>query len=214
MVRRRVGVQVVGVSQGVEGLGARHVAYALAGNVNLDLTRQPLGVNANGEAIYLKDIWPTQQEVAEVIGKAVRTELYRSSYQDVFKGDQKWIDIKVTGSEKFSWNEASTYVKNPPYFDGMGLEPGKISDPKGLKVLAVLGDSITTDHISPAGNIKKDGPAGKYLLEKGVPVSEFNSYGARRGNHEVMVRGTLNTNLKPGAAISAHRVTVAGCGTA
>ena len=179
------------------------VAYALAGRVDIDFAKEPLGTDPKGKPVYLKDIWPTQAEVAKAVDTCVKSEMFAKEYGAVYEGDPAWRELPVPVGNRYSWDAASTYVKHPPYFDGMGLEPGKISDPKGLKVLAVLGDSITTDHISPAGNIKKDGPAGKYLLEKGVPVSEFNSYGARRGNHEVMVRGTfanirLRNQLAPG----------------
>ncbi len=180
------------------------VAYSLAGTMEIDLTKDALGIGSDGEPVYLKDIWPTQQEVAETNAKAVKTELYKDNYRDVFKGDQKWIDIAVANSDVFNWVPDSTYVKNPPYFDGMSKEaPKGVADLSGMRLLAMLGDSVTTDHISPAGSIKLNSPAGRYLTDKGVPVSMFNSYGSRRGNHEVMVRGTfanvrLRNQLAPG----------------
>jgi aconitate hydratase len=179
------------------------VAYALAGRVDIDFAREPLGADPKGQPVFLKDIWPTQAEVAKAVDTCVKSEMFSKEYGAVYEGDPAWRELPVPVGNRYAWDASSTYVKHPPYFEGMGMEPAKGSDPKGLRVLAVLGDSITTDHISPAGNIKKDGPAGKYLLEKGVPVSEFNSYGARRGNHEVMVRGTfanirLRNQLAPG----------------
>jgi len=179
------------------------VAYALAGRVDIDFAKEPLGTDPKGQPVFLKDIWPTQAEVAKAVDTCVKSEMFAKEYGAVYEGDPAWRELPVPVGNRYAWDASSTYVKHPPYFEGMGMEPAKVSDPKGLRVLAVLGDSITTDHISPAGNIKKDGPAGKYLLEKGVPVSEFNSYGARRGNHEVMVRGTfanirLRNQLAPG----------------
>ncbi len=180
------------------------VAYALAGTIEIDLAKDPIGVGKDGIPVFLKDIWPSQQEVAETNAKAVKTELYKGNYRDVFKGDQKWIDIKVAGSDVFNWEPNSTYVKNPPYFDGMSKEaPKGVADLNGMRVLAMLADSVTTDHISPAGSIKLNSPAGRYLTENGVPTHMFNSYGSRRGNHEVMVRGTfanvrLRNQLAPG----------------
>jgi len=179
------------------------VAYALAGRVDIDFAKEPLGTDPKGQPVFLKDIWPTQAEVAKAVDTCVKSEMFVKEYGAVYEGDPAWRELPVPVGNRYAWDASSTYVKHPPYFEGMGMEPAKVADPKGLRVLAVLGDSITTDHISPAGNIKKDGPAGKYLLEKGVPVSEFNSYGARRGNHEVMVRGTfanirLRNQLAPG----------------
>ena len=180
------------------------VAYALAGTIEIDLTKEALGIGSDGQPVFLADIWPTQKEVAETNALAVKTELYKDNYKDVFKGDQKWIDIAVTKSDVFNWVPDSTYVKNPPYFDGMSKEaPKGVADLAGMRVLAMLGDSVTTDHISPAGSIKLNSPAGRYLSDKGVPVAMFNSYGSRRGNHEVMVRGTfanvrLRNQLAPG----------------
>ena len=146
---------------------------------------------------FLKDIWPTGQEIQEAIKGSVTSDLFKTSYADVFKGDARWQSIEVTASETYRWDESSTYVQNPPYFKGMTMTPPGIRPIKGAKALALLGDSITTDHISPAGDIKADGPAGRYLQEKGVAKGDFNSYGSRRGNHEVMMRGTFaNTRIK------------------
>ena len=174
------------------------VAYALAGTIEIDLSTEPLGTGSDGQPVYLKDIWPTQAEIAETNHKAVRKELYIDNYEDVFKGDERWAEISVTGGDNFSWRDESTYIKNPPYFNGMSLQaPEAVADLTGMRALAVLGDSITTDHISPAGNIKASSPAGKYLSERGVPTAMFNSYGSRRGHDEVMVRGTFaNVRLK------------------
>ena len=167
------------------------VAYALAGSINLDLTKEPVGYDKENEPVYLADIWPSPQEIAATIRKSLKASSFRARYGKVFEGDKNWKKVKVRKGNTYSWDPASTYVKNPPYFDGMTAEPGARSEITGARILALFGDSITTDHISPAGSIKKDGPAGKYLIERGVPVAEFNSYGSRRGNDEVMVRGTF-----------------------
>ncbi len=173
------------------------VAYALAGKVDIDWDKEPIGKDNGGKDVYLKDIWPSQQEVQAVIDKSLKQEQYKSIYSKVFDGDSNWKALKVPTGDLFSWDDISTYVKNPPYFDGMTLTPPPVTDIKGGRVLALLGDSITTDHISPAGAIKKDSPAGKYLIDLGVEFKDFNSYGARRGNHEVMMRGTFaNVRLK------------------
>jgi len=180
------------------------VAYALAGTINIDLNVDPLGTDKDGQPVYLKDIWPTQAEISETNAQAVRKELYLDNYEDVFKGDERWAEIAITGGDNFVWNSASTYIKNPPYFDGMSATaPTSVPELNGMRTLAVLGDSITTDHISPAGSIKLNSPAGKYLTEHGVEPAMFNSYGSRRGNDEVMVRGTfanirLRNQLAPG----------------
>jgi aconitate hydratase len=172
------------------------VAYALAGDMNIDLTKEPLGMGTNGP-VYLKDVWPTNQEIADLVESTVTRAAFQKKYADVFKGDEKWQAVKVTDSETYDWPPTSTYIQNPPYFKGMAKTPGVISDIHGARVLALLGDMITTDHISPAGSFKAATPAGKYLTERQVPVSEFNSYGARRGNHEVMMRGTFaNIRIK------------------
>ena len=172
------------------------VAYALAGDMNIDLTTEPLGMGTNGP-VYLKDIWPTNKEIADIVHAVVTRAAFQSKYADVFKGDAKWQGVQITDSETYDWPPTSTYIQNPPYFQGMSATPGVIRNITGARVLALLGDMITTDHISPAGSFKASTPAGKYLTERQVPVSEFNSYGARRGNHEVMMRGTFaNIRIK------------------
>ncbi|WP_374427332.1 aconitate hydratase AcnA [Tabrizicola sp.] len=173
------------------------VAYALAGDMNIDLTTEPLGTGSNGQPVYLKDIWPTNKEIADIVHAVVTREDFQKKYADVFKGDAKWQGVQITDSEVYDWPPTSTYIQNPPYFQGMSATPGVIKNITGARVLALLGDMITTDHISPAGSFKASTPAGKYLTERQVPVSEFNSYGARRGNHEVMMRGTFaNIRIK------------------
>jgi aconitate hydratase len=179
------------------------VAYALAGTMDLDLTTEPLGTGTDGEPVFLADIWPTQKEVSDVVASAITGEMYADSYADVFAGDDRWKAIEVPGGDAFAWDAESTYVRKPPYFEGMEREPKALTDITGAKVLAVLGDSVTTDHISPAGSIKVESPAGQYLKEHGVAPKDFNSYGSRRGNHEVMIRGTfanirLRNQLAPG----------------
>ncbi|SHE64919.1 aconitase [Modicisalibacter ilicicola DSM 19980] len=166
------------------------VAYALAGNVRLDLTQEPLGKGKDGEPVYLKDIWPSQAEIAEAV-EQVKTDMFRKEYAEVFDGDETWKSIKVPESKVYAWSKDSTYIQHPPFFEGMGKEPEPVEDVKNARVLAMLGDSVTTDHISPAGSIKPDSPAGRYLQEHGVEPKDFNSYGSRRGNHEVMMRGTF-----------------------
>ncbi|MEC8630800.1 MAG: aconitate hydratase AcnA [Pseudomonadota bacterium] len=173
------------------------VAYAIAGDMNIDLTRDPIGQDKDGKDVFMKDIWPTNAEIAEIVEQVVTREAFQSKYADVFKGDEKWQAVEVNGGETYDWPPASTYIQNPPYFQGMASEAGTISDISGARVLAVLGDMVTTDHISPAGSFKPDTPAGQYLTEHQVPVHEFNSYGSRRGNHEVMMRGTFaNIRIK------------------
>lgn len=174
------------------------VAYALAGNLHIDLYKDPIGTGSDGKPVYLKDIWPTNEEVRQTVEQCLTSDMFKSRYADVFKGPEQWQAIKADGSgEAYAWDAKSTYVANPPYFVGMPKKAGTISDIKNANILAIFGDSITTDHISPAGNIKKDSPAGKYLIEHGVAVADFNSYGARRGNHEVMMRGTFaNIRIK------------------
>ncbi|QBY00047.1 aconitate hydratase AcnA [Rhodophyticola sp. CCM32] len=173
------------------------VAYALAGTMDVNLASDPIAQTPDGKDVYLKDIWPTSQEVAELVEATVTREAFIEKYADVFKGDEKWQDVETTDSQTYDWPPASTYVQNPPYFQGMGMEPGVISDIEGAKVLAILGDMVTTDHISPAGSFKDSTPAGQYLVDRQVPVREFNSYGSRRGNHEVMMRGTFaNIRIK------------------
>ena len=167
------------------------VAYALKGTVRTDMASEPIGTARNGEPVYLKDIWPTNDEIRALIDAHVNSDMFRSRYADVYRGDDRWRAIEVTGSDTYSWPAGSTYIANPPYFEGMSMTPALLTDVEGARALAVFGDSITTDHISPAGSIKLDSPAGNYLTDKGVPRLEFNSYGARRGNHEVMMRGTF-----------------------
>jgi aconitate hydratase len=179
------------------------VAYALAGNMKIDITKDPLGTGKDGKPVYLKDIWPTSKEIHDLIAKHVTSQMFKSSYGSVFDGDSNWKSIQSPTGETYTWDDDSTYVKNPPYFDGMTLSTGTPTNILGARVLASLGDSVTTDHISPAGNIAADSPAGKYLVSLGVQKKDFNSYGARRGNHEVMVRGTfanirLKNKLAPG----------------
>ncbi|QSP95337.1 aconitate hydratase AcnA [Marinobacter salinisoli] len=166
------------------------VAYALAGNVRLDLKKDPLGQDREGNPVYLKDLWPSQQEIADAVEK-VKTDMFRTEYAEVFDGDANWQAIEVPESKVYEWTDASTYIQHPPFFEGMGEEPDPIEDIKDAHILALLGDSVTTDHISPAGSFAPDTPAGKYLQEKGVDPKDFNSYGSRRGNHEVMMRGTF-----------------------
>jgi aconitate hydratase len=179
------------------------VAYALAGSMDVDLLNEPLGDDAEGRPVYLRDLWPTAEEIDDVIGEAIASDMFRKSYGEVFKGDERWNTLEVPTGDSFEWDEASTYVRNPPYFDGMPEQPEPLTDISGARCLAKLGDSVTTDHISPAGTIRKDGPAGGWLSEHGVDPKDFNSYGSRRGNHEVMIRGTfanirLRNQLAPG----------------
>jgi aconitate hydratase len=179
------------------------VAYALAGRMDLDLTTEPLGTDKAGKPVYLREIWPTPQEVESTVRAAVSTEQYRKEYSEVFEGDARWKAMPVPEGDLYQWDQNSTYIKLPPYFENMPKTPGPLADIRGARVLAILGDSVTTDHISPAGSIAVDSPAGKYLVAKGVKPHEFNSYGARRGNHEVMMRGTfanirLRNQLAPG----------------
>jgi len=173
------------------------VAYALAGRVDVDWETEPLGTDHDGQPVFLRDIWPTHDEVAKLIDMAIGDDSYSRIYSGVFEGDQNWKGLNVPTGDRYQWDAASTYIQNPPYFVGMSTTPATVREITGARVLALLGDSITTDHISPAGNIKKDAPAGKFLIEHGVEAKDFNSYGARRGNHEVMMRGTFaNVRLK------------------
>ena len=167
------------------------VAYALAGSLSIDITTEPLGLGKDGQPVYLKDLWPSAQDVAAAVASSVDSAMFKKGYANVFLGDANWGAIKTPAGKIYSWDGKSTYVKNPPYFDGMTMTPAPLSDIKGARALAVLGDSVTTDHISPAGNISKSSPAAKYLMAQGVQAADFNSYGARRGNHEVMMRGTF-----------------------
>ena len=180
------------------------VAYALAGRMDVDLATEPIGVGSDGEDVFLSDIWPSPEEVRETVAGAIGEEMFRATYADVFTGDETWRSLPVPEGELFDWDPASTYVRLPTYFDGMPLEPGTVEDVLGARCLVSVGDSVTTDHISPAGSIKPDAPAGRYLVEHGVERKDFNSYGSRRGNHEVMVRGTfanvrLRNQLVPGS---------------
>jgi aconitate hydratase len=173
------------------------VAYALKGTVTEDFTTTPIGQGKDGQDVYLKDIWPTNLEVATTMAGCMDRAMFQARYANVYLGDKHWQAINVTGSETYSWRAGSTYVANPPYFEGMSMTPAPVTDIVDAKPLAILGDSITTDHISPAGNIKADSPAGKWLMEHQVAKADFNSYGARRGHHEVMMRGTFaNIRIK------------------
>lgn len=173
------------------------VAYAIAGTTDIDLTREPLGTGSDGQPVYLRDIWPSNKEIGDVIAATIGPEMFKQNYADVFKGDSRWNTIASPDGDLYDWSDASTYIKNPPYFDGMTMQTGRIEDVHGARVMGLFGDSITTDHISPAGNIKKDSPAGRFLQERGVQPADFNSYGSRRGNDDVMVRGTFaNIRIK------------------
>src|ERR1700726_1549062 len=173
------------------------VAFALAGRIDVDLRKDPVGKGKDGKPVYLADIWPSQQEVEQAMASAITSEMFRKSYAQIYSGDERWRGLPVPKGETYAWENNSTYIRQAPYFDDMALKPSAIEDIKGARVLAVLGDSVTTDHISPAGSIKKDGPAGNYLIAHGVQPADFNSYGSRRGNHEVMVRGTFaNVRLR------------------
>ncbi|MGC4997492.1 MULTISPECIES: aconitate hydratase AcnA [unclassified Streptomyces] len=179
------------------------VAYALAGSMKVDITKDALGIDQDGKPVYLADVWPTEAEVNDVVANAIGEDMFNKSYQDVFAGDAQWQALPIPTGNTFEWDAESTYVRKPPYFEGMGMEPAPVTDISGARVLAKLGDSVTTDHISPAGAIKADTPAGKYLTEHGVERRDFNSYGSRRGNHEVMIRGTfanirLRNQIAPG----------------
>jgi aconitate hydratase len=172
------------------------VAYALAGRMDVDLTTEPLGTGSDGEPVMLSDIWPSSEEIKQTIADAVRQDMFEKSYADVFTGDDRWRALDTPEGDRYTWPD-STYVRKPSFFEGMGPEPSPIEPIEGARVLAVLGDSVTTDHISPAGAIKKDSPAGRWLIDNGVDVRDFNSYGSRRGNHEVMIRGTFaNVRLR------------------
>ena len=173
------------------------VAYAIAGTTDIDLTTEPLGTGSDGQPVYLRDIWPSNKEIGDVIAATIGPEMFKQNYADVFKGDTRWNTIQSPEGNLYEWDGASTYIKNPPYFDGMTMQVGHVDDVHGARVMGLFGDSITTDHISPAGNIKKDSPAGRFLQERGVQPADFNSYGSRRGNDDVMVRGTFaNIRIK------------------
>ena len=194
------------------------VAYALAGSMNVDLTTEPLGTGRDGKPVYLRDIWPTEREIQKTMLRVgVARSMFQSQYAEVFCGDERWQTLEVPTGDRFAWDPDSTYVRNPPFLENVTATPAPLADIAGGRVLALLGDSITTDHISPAGSIKKDSPAGRYLIAHGVEPRDFNSYGARRGNHEVMMRGTfanvrLRNLLAPGTeggwtTLSARRAT-------
>ena len=173
------------------------VAYAIAGTMDHDFEKDALGKDTNGDDVFLKDIWPTPQEIQGVIDSSISSEMFKKDYATVFEGDHRWKSLATPTGKVFEWDPKSTYVRKPPYFEGMPKDPTPVTDISGARVLAVLGDSVTTDHISPAGNIKADSPAGKYLAEHGIDRADFNSYGSRRGNHEIMIRGTFaNIRLK------------------
>ena len=191
------------------------VAYALAGSMDVDLFNDPLGQDTEGNDVYMRDIWPSPTEIEEVIASAITSDMFDSGYADVFAGDEQWRSLPTPDGDTFEWDADSTYVRKPPYFDGMPDEPEPVADIEGARVLLKLGDSVTTDHISPAGAIKKDSPAGAYLGEHGVEQRDFNSYGSRRGNHEVMIRGTfanirLRNQLAPGTEGGVTRDFTAG----
>ncbi|NIJ69819.1 aconitate hydratase AcnA [Xanthomonas sp. 60] len=173
------------------------VAYAIAGTTDIDLTTEPLGTGSDGQPVYLRDIWPSNKEIGDVIAATLGPEMFKQNYADVFKGDTRWNTIASPDGDLYAWDDSSTYIKNPPYFEGMTMQVGQIDDVHGARIMGLFGDSITTDHISPAGNIKKDSPAGRFLQERGVQPADFNSYGSRRGNDDVMVRGTFaNIRIK------------------
>ncbi|MBZ0114959.1 MAG: aconitate hydratase AcnA, partial [Thermoanaerobaculia bacterium] len=179
------------------------VAYALAGHLEVDLYSQPLGVDRDGKDVFLRDIWPSREEINETVARALKPEMFEGEYRGVFDGDETWQSLAIPDGDTFAWQDDSTYVKHPPYFEGMPEKAPEVQNLDGVRVLALLGDSVTTDHISPAGAIKRDSPAGRYLTERGVTPRDFNSYGSRRGNHEVMMRGTfanvrLRNQLVPG----------------
>ncbi|RPJ79989.1 MAG: aconitate hydratase AcnA, partial [Acidobacteria bacterium] len=173
------------------------VAYALAGKMTMDLTTEPLGTGLDGRPVFLRDIWPSERSIQETMLRAVESAMFRNVYAEVFNGDERWRSLDVPAGDRFAWAPNSTYVQHPPFFEGLSMEPESLSDITGARMLAMLGDSVTTDHISPAGSIPADSPAGRYLISRGVQPADFNSYGARRGNHEVMMRGTFaNTRLR------------------
>ncbi|MEO6500894.1 MAG: aconitase family protein, partial [Jatrophihabitantaceae bacterium] len=179
------------------------VAYALAGTMDIDLYNEPLGKDSEGQDVYLRDLWPSTAEVEEVVSGSIAREMFVTDYADVFAGDERWQSLPTPQGQTFTWDSESTYVRKPPYFDGMQREPSPVTDIDGARVLVKVGDSVTTDHISPAGSIRADSPAGVYLAEHGVQRQDFNSYGSRRGNHEVMIRGTfanirLRNQIAPG----------------
>ena len=173
------------------------VAYAILGTMNIDITTEPLGNDHDGNPVYLKDIWPDAKEITDIIRETVTPEIFASRYSDVFKGDDKWQAVDAPSGTNYAWDNTSTYIQNPPYFENIQMQPEPMTDVNDARILGLFLDSITTDHISPAGAIKATSPAGKYLSDHDIPVLEFNSYGSRRGNHEVMMRGTFaNIRIK------------------
>src|SRR3546814_321747 len=180
------------------------VAYALAGTMDKDLYTEPLGTGTDGQDVFLRDIWPTAAEVSELVESTVRSSMFTKTYDEIFDGDERWNSLEIASGDRFAWDdENSTYIHRPPFFDGMPATPEPLQDITGARVLALLGDSVTTDHISPAGAIRADSPAGQWLSDQGVEQSSYNSYGSRRGNHEVMIRGTfanprIRNRLAPG----------------
>ena len=181
------------------------VAYALAGTMDIDLYAEPLGTGSDGEPVFLRDVWPTSAEVEATMETAVESDMFRRTYAEVFTGDDRWQRLPVPGGDRYEWDDASTYVHKPPFFDDLTADPAPVRDIEGARVLALLGDSVTTDHISPAGTIRADSPAGRWLVEHGVQPADFNSYGARRGNHEVMIRGTFGNSPAPQPPRARHR---------
>ncbi len=181
------------------------VAYALAGRMTLDLTTEPLGKDRNGKDVYLREIWPTESEIQAAMLSAVKSEMFQRQYANVFEGDERWRSLPVPTGNLFEWDQQSTYVRKPPFVENISREPAPLTDIVGARVLAVLGDSVTTDHISPAGSIPADSPAGRYLIAQGVKPSDFNSYGARRGNHEVMMRGHVREHPAAQSTCARHR---------
>ena len=188
------------------------VAYSLVGTMNINLANDPIGKDNNDNDVYLKDIWPSQSEVSSALSSSINSEMFASSYKSVFDGDDNWNSLDIATGEKFAWDINSTYIKHPPYFENMKQEPAGVMDIKNARLLALLGDSVTTDHISPAGAIAKGSPASKYLIDQGVDENNFNSYGSRRGNHEVMMRGTfanirLRNKMAPGTEEDGRHIT-------
>jgi aconitate hydratase len=181
------------------------VAYALAGTMDIDLTTEPLGEGDDGQPVYLRDIWPSSKEIADTVGSALQSDMFRRRYSEVYEGDAHWRSLEIPSGDRFAWDGDSTYVRRPPFFENLSPDPEPASDITGARALALLGDSVTTDHISPAGSIKRDSPAGRYLQEHGVAPADFNSYGSRRGNHEVLIRGTF-ANIRLRNRLAADRL--------
>ena len=184
------------------------VAYALAGTVDIDFDKQPLGQGSDGKPVFLRDVWPTQEEVADTVRRSITPAMFEKTYAGVFAGSPEWQAIGGASGDLYPWNAASTYIQEPPFFQTFGMEPAPIENIQAARVLVMVGDSVTTDHISPAGNIKADSPAGKYLIEHGVAPKDFNSYGARRGNHEVMLSPSTARQRAPAMSVSGLGVSV------